>query len=91
MSFVPAPQQANAANNAKSSNAVASNQPPSQEADLSQDNDAVFKNRTFDVLWVDRAALMYKDGVNRVCYDYRFVDSNSFYCQSYLIIIDQRS
>jgi len=27
---------------------------------------STFKVRTFDVLWVDRAALMYKDGINKV-------------------------
>ena len=74
MSFVPAPQQANTAN-ANNSSANASNYAvtsssavtPSPEGDANAgDNDFVFKNRTFDVLWVDRAALMYKDGINKV-------------------------
>ncbi len=67
MSFVPAPQQANTAN-AKNTNAVTSTQPPPLEAEPSQqsDNDLVFKNRTFDVLWIERSALMYKDGLSKV-------------------------
>ena len=28
--------------------------------------DSTFEYRTFDVLWVDRTALMYKDGINKV-------------------------
>jgi len=67
MSFVPAPQQANAANANKSTsvNAVASStQSPAAAADAdAQDNDHVFKVRTFDVFWVEKSALMYKDGI----------------------------
>ncbi len=64
MSFVPAPQQANTANNAKSSNAVNSNQPPPLEAEK-EDND-LFNLRTFDVYWVEKESLMYKDGISKV-------------------------
>lgn len=75
MSFVPAPQQASTANNAKVTSstttaaAAANAAPPSQEVDASQQDgtDLVFKNRTFDVRWVERSALMYKDGINKVC------------------------
>jgi hypothetical protein len=79
MSFVPAPQKATAAGNGASNNAAApgtgtprgvpaaganssaivSDNPPAEE-------DSTFKVRTFDVLWVDRAALMYKDGIAKV-------------------------
>merc|ERR1712071_749788 len=35
-------------------------------ADASQsDMDVMFKNRTFDLYWVDKAALMYKDGMGK--------------------------
>ena len=66
MSFVPAPQQANAANainNApiNSTTAAAAN----AEAPLS-DYDLKFKIRTFDVFWVDKTALMYRDGIAKV-------------------------
>jgi hypothetical protein len=65
MSFVPAPQQANAAgaNNAptqvNTTTAAAAAEPQS-------DMDLVFKLRTFDVYWVDKTALMYRDGFDKV-------------------------
>jgi hypothetical protein len=65
MSFVPAPQQANAAgaNNAPTpvSSAVAA---PAAEPE--SDKDILFKLRTFDVYWVDKTALMYRDGFDKV-------------------------
>jgi len=60
MSFVPVPQQANAAG-ANSNNAV-----KSLETALAVDQsdaELLFKIRTFDVFWVDKKALMYKDGI----------------------------
>ena len=61
MSFVPAPQQASAANANKNSNAVAPSQEPALAAEAAgQDNDFMFKARTFDVFWVEKSALMYK-------------------------------
>lgn len=64
MSFVPAPQQASAANANKSSNAVVPSQEPALTAETpGQDNDFMFKTRTFDVYWVEKSALMYKDGI----------------------------
>lgn len=64
MSFVPAPQQANAAN-AKTSNAVTPTTAAAAAADAADDND-IFKLRTFDVFWVEKNSLMYKDGINKV-------------------------
>lgn len=58
MSFNPAAKQATAAN-ANKSNALASND-ASAAADAT-DSD-IFKMRTFDVFWVDKSALMYRDG-----------------------------
>lgn len=63
MSFVPAPQQANAANainnaSINSTTAAVAN----AEAPIS-DHDLKFKIRTFDVFWVDKTALMYRDGI----------------------------
>ena len=67
MSFVPAPQQAiAAANNAPSavtSTAVATAADPD-----AVDKDLLFKLRTFDVYWVDKTALMYKDGIDKVSF-----------------------
>lgn len=69
MSFVPAPQQASAARN---SNAVGNNQASAsaaKDAKMASDGQEVppesdtFANRTFDVYWVDKDSLMYKDGI----------------------------
>mmetsp|Transcript_88324 Transcript_88324/g.254816 ORF Transcript_88324/g.254816 Transcript_88324/m.254816 type:complete len:1259 (+) Transcript_88324:237-4013(+) len=68
MSFVPAPQQANAAgaNNAPSSNnQVTTSNGAAAAAQDASDGDALFKMRTFDVYWVDKSALMYKDGIDK--------------------------
>jgi hypothetical protein len=63
MSFVPAPQQANAAVNAVVSAAPpAAAAPPNETSDF----DLIFKIRTFDVYWVEKKALMYKDGIAKV-------------------------
>jgi len=65
MSFVPAPQQANAANASKNATShVVTTQTPALEAE-SSDLDTLFKMRTFDVFWVDKKALMYKDGYQK--------------------------
>ena len=75
MSFVPTPQKANAAGNGT---AAASGTPRGGSLGLSSaavvsdsnnalpEEDSTFKARTFDVLWVDRTALMYKDGITKV-------------------------
>jgi ATP-dependent RNA helicase DDX60 len=74
MSFVPAPQQANVASANKSSNnevAVKSNTAAAAAAeDPVNEDELIFKIRTFDVYWVDKYALMYKAGVDKVCYNY---------------------
>jgi hypothetical protein len=64
MSFVPAPQQANAAVNAVVTAAPAASAAPTSEI---SDYEALFKIRTFDVYWVEKNALMYKDGIAKVC------------------------
>jgi hypothetical protein len=69
MSFVPAPQQANAAGASNVSNSVISNSAASAATAASaaeNDADAIFKMRTFDVYWVDKSALMYRDGIAKV-------------------------
>lgn len=71
MSFVPTPQQANAAgaNNvpgvtpANAATAVAAN---AAEVPAITDQELMFKMRTFDVTWVEKSALMYKDGIAKV-------------------------
>ena len=72
MSFVPAPQQANVASaNAKSNEvALKSNNAATAAADEAPDEELIFKIRTFDVYWVDKYALMYKAGVDKVsCFE----------------------
>ena len=70
MSFVPAPQQANVASaNAKNNEAaLKSNNAAAAAADEATGNDEelIFKIRTFDVYWVDKYALMYKAGIDKV-------------------------
>jgi ATP-dependent RNA helicase DDX60 len=65
MSFVPAPQQAIAAGANNAPNQVTSNAAASAAEEVS-DKDLLFKLRTFDVHWVDKTALMYRDGFDKV-------------------------
>lgn len=72
MSFVPNPTQANASNNNAKVNtsgpgAAAAAAPNPEESEI----DTVFKLRTFDVYWVEKHALMYKDGTTTVSYGQR--------------------
>ena len=75
MSFVPAPQQANVASANNKNNEVALKSSSANnaaaaaaaaEADLISDEELIFKLRTFDVYWVDKYALMYKAGIDKV-------------------------
>jgi hypothetical protein len=78
MSFVPAPQQANAALssnsnatvNASSAAAAATAPAPAAGAGVTpeaiSDQELIFKMRTFDVYWVEKHALMYRDGFAKV-------------------------
>lgn len=73
MSFVPAPQQANAAGSNKDANpsnqvTTAASAAAAAAAAEVADAEAVFKIRTFDVYWVDKYALMYRDGIDKVCF-----------------------
>ncbi len=67
MSYNPVAKQATAAN-ANKTNAVASTNDASATAGA---DDSMFKTRTFDVFWVDKTALMYKDGFAKVRQSYR--------------------
>jgi hypothetical protein len=72
MSFVPAPQQAIAAsanvnNPAVKAPAGAAAAAAAAEPEVS-DQELLFKLRTFDVYWVDKTALMYRDGIAKVRY-----------------------
>jgi hypothetical protein len=62
MSFNPAAKQATAATATKS-NAVVTNE---AAASAESPDDAMFKIRTFDLFWVDKSALMYRDGFAKV-------------------------
>ena len=59
MSFVPQPQRQNATQN----NAVTTSTPASAEV---SDAELIFNIRTFDVFFIDRSALMYKAGIDKV-------------------------
>jgi len=63
MSFVPAPQQANAASAKNVTTAVNSANNAASTAAEPSDQELMFKMRTFDLFWVDKSALMYKDGI----------------------------
>ena len=65
MSFVPAPQQANAAGAKNAPSAVTSSS-AAPAAEQEADKDLLFKLRTFDVYWVEKSALMYRDGIDKV-------------------------
>jgi len=81
MSFVPAPQQANAAssnnNNQQNASTINNNStaPPPAAAgavaaavvpETVSDQELLFKLRTFDVFWVEKHSLMYRDGIAKV-------------------------
>mmetsp|Transcript_3439 Transcript_3439/g.7476 ORF Transcript_3439/g.7476 Transcript_3439/m.7476 type:complete len:1260 (+) Transcript_3439:104-3883(+) len=66
MSFVPAPQ-ASAANAASANNApviASSAAAPAADSEVA-DKDLLFKLRTFDVYWVEKSAMMFKDGFDK--------------------------
>lgn len=73
MSFVPAPQQAIAASANVNTPAVKAAPAgvvaaaAAAEPEVS-DQELLFKLRTFDVYWVDKTALMYRDGIAKVRY-----------------------
>lgn len=74
MSFVPAPQQANAAVNAVAlPPAAPAATAAAASADEISDKELIFKLRTFDVFWVEKSALMYRDGVAKVSCGEKFV------------------
>jgi hypothetical protein len=68
MSFVPAPQQAIAASANNVNNPAV--KAPAAAAAVAEpevsDQELLFKLRTFDVYWVDKTALMYRDGIAKV-------------------------
>lgn len=71
MSFVPNPTQANAStNNAKVITTAAAAAGAAGTTPEEPDQDIVFKLRTFDVYWVEKHALMYKDGTTTVSFYY---------------------
>jgi hypothetical protein len=68
MSFVPAPQQASASSANNASSAVVPAVTPTPEGGAGgSDWDLIFKIRTFDVFWVEKNALMNRDGYAKVC------------------------
>ena len=67
MSFVPTPQKATAAGaNATQNASTVTNPPAAGEAAETTGEDAFITSRTFDLYWVDKTALMYKDGYVKV-------------------------
>ena len=69
MSFVPVPQQANAANantNQNVSSSLVTSSLTAATAEGNERDELLFKIRTFDVYWVEKHALMYRDGIAKV-------------------------
>ena len=70
MSFVPAPQKATTAGganiNQNGATSVVTNVQSAAEAADTSGEDAFITSRTFDLYWVDKTALMYKDGYVKV-------------------------
>jgi hypothetical protein len=66
MSFVPAPQQANAAGVNNVPNPVTTSTAAAPAVEEISAQELLFKLRTFDVYWVDKTALMYRDGFDKV-------------------------
>jgi len=62
MSFVQNPSQANTSGTTSNSNVAASTTTSTGVATAGDQDDLKFKTRTFDVTWVDKSALMYKEG-----------------------------
>jgi len=74
MSFVPTPQKATAAGaNATQNASSVTNPPAAGEAAESTGEDAFITSRTFDLYWVDKTALMYKDGYVKVGLYFPFI------------------
>lgn len=71
MSFVPAPQKATTAGGANTNsngatNAVTNVNAAAEAVENLGLEDAFITSRTFDLHWVDKSALMYKDGYVKV-------------------------
>ena len=75
MSFVPNPTQANASSNKVNTPAVGAAAAVATPDETEQDS--VFKVRTFDVYWVEKHALMYKDGTTTVSDDKEIVHNEA--------------
>jgi len=63
MSFVPAPKQANATGTSNVNQFLSEKTTGASAPDT--EDDLRFKRRTFDVTWVDKSALMYKEGITK--------------------------
>jgi len=73
MSFAPTTQQANSADANRNANLNTTASSSSQsvpalvaEGTAASDVDLQFKQRTFDVVWVEKKALMYREGISKV-------------------------
>ena len=72
MSFAPAPQKAPTASNSNATNSTSAvnSVPPAADGGGEGAEEAFITSRTFDLYWVDKHALMYKDGYVKVSYIY---------------------
>ena len=70
MSFAPAPQKAPTASNSNATNSTSAvnSVPPAADGGGEGAEEAFITSRTFDLYWVDKHALMYKDGYVKVSY-----------------------
>jgi hypothetical protein len=75
----PAPQQANAAS-AIDNVPINSTTAAARDAEAPiSDHDLKFKIRTFDVFWVDKTALMYRDGIAKAQLNNPFVKQSTMH------------
>jgi hypothetical protein len=74
MSFVPPPLKAPAPGTANQNNGVVNaNAADAAVAEVAAGvEDAFITSRTFDLYWVDKSALMYKDGIIKVSFIWGF-------------------
>jgi hypothetical protein len=68
MSFVPAPQAsaANAASSSANNAPVTNSSVAASAAAEGEAENLLFKLRTYDIYWVEKTALMYRDGFDKV-------------------------
>lgn len=73
MSFVPQPQRQNANNSQNAVTPTTAGAPAPAAAPVVDEGDLIFNIRTFDLFFIDRQSLMYRDGYAKVSFCVRGV------------------